>query len=215
MRDIKVITARAILPIQQVVPVRGFSPVSVLAMGDFLDKTSEVFYNGTQVDQYLIQSVNRLLIRVPDSQLGRPLTSIVVYSNVPTASSDASLAFGVQSPLKTASGIDRMVQSFLMVLMTTPGSDIFSKSSGGGLRSLVGRSNVSKASNVSSDIALAVERTKSEILREQAKFPSMPLDERLLSAALDTVSFDKESSTLFAKIALQNMLGQSAEVNLG
>lgn len=214
MRDIKVISAKAILPVRQVVPVRGFVPISVLVTGDSLDKTSEVFYNGAQVEQFLIQSSNRLLVRVPKDQIGRPLTSVVAYSSVPTQFSNASLSFAVPTPVRNVSGVDRMVQSFLLVLMTTPGSDIFSKGSGGGVRQFVGRST-SKGASASSDIALSVERTKSEILREQAKYPSIPLDERLLSAALDSVFFDKESSALYAKISLQNMLGQGAEVNIG
>jgi hypothetical protein len=215
VRDIKVITARALLPIRQVVPVRGFSPVSVLAVGDALDKTSEVFYNGVQADEFMVQSSNRLLIRVPDAQLGRPLTSVVAYSSVPTTFGNAALAFKVHTPVRSVSGVERMVQSFLLALLTTPGSDIFSKSSGGGLSSLIGKSSVTTGSAVSSDIALAIERTKSEILREQAKFPNMPLEERLMAAALDSVSFDKESSAMYAKISLQNMLGQGAEVSLG
>lgn len=215
MRDIKVISARAILPVRQVVPVRGFAPTSVMVSGDSFDVAAEVLYNGVQVEQFLVQSPNRLLVRVPDSQLGRPLTSVVVYADVPTTFGDASLSFKVPTPIRSVSGVGRMTQSFLLVLMTTPGSDIFSKDSGGGVRALIGKTANTKGSSVSSDIAMAVERAKSEILREQAKYPGIPLDERLMSAALDSVSFDKDSSTIFAKISLQNMLGQGAEVNLG
>lgn len=215
MRDIRIISARAILPVRQVVPVRGFSPTSVLVMGDAFDKTSEVFYNDVKVEQFLIQSTNRLLVRVPVSQLGRPLTSVVAYAEVATHFTDAALSFKVPTPVRALSGVERMTQAFLLVIMTTPGSDIFSKNSGGGIKALIGKTANTKGSSISSDIAMAVERTKAEILREQAKHPGIPLDERLMTASLDTVSFDKESSTIYAKISLQNMLGQGAEVNLG
>lgn len=102
-----------------------------------------------------------------------------------------------------------------MIFMSTPGSDIFNPTSGGGGAALVGRSTSSDGSSVASALAMAVDRTKNELMVQQSKYPGLPLSERLLSAYLESVSFDKASSTIYARVSLQNMLGNSAEVSIG
>lgn len=104
MRDLKIISARAVLPIRQVVPVRGFLPTSVLITGSDLDKTSELFYNGVQVDQFLVQAPDRVLARVPQSQVGRPLNTVLAYAAVPVVTADATIGFGISSPTRQTSG---------------------------------------------------------------------------------------------------------------
>lgn len=215
MKDFRVVTAKVFLKVHRVVPVRGFLPVSVMVLGEKFDRASEVTYNGVQATQFIIQAPNRMVVRVPDSQIKQPFTEIAVLSDVAVAQQDAAVSMAVPRPLKTIEGIERLVQSWLLIFMTTPGSDIFNVNSGGGARSIIGRSTDRDHTNVSASLALAIERTKNEMLRSQAKTPGLPLSERMLSCTLDRIYFDSKTSVLNAQVSLSNMLGRSAQVSLG
>lgn len=215
MKDFRVISAKALLTVNRIIPIREFLPVSVLVVGERLDLTSEVTYNGIQVDQYIIQAADRMIVRVPESQVMQPLREIAVMANVDVARKDAAVSMAVPRPLKTVEGIERLVQSWLLIFMTTPGSDIFTPDSGGGARSIIGRSTNRDHSNVSASLALAIERTKNELLRVQSKTPGLPLSEKMLSCTLDRIYFDSKTSVLNAQVSLSNMLGRSAQVSLG
>jgi hypothetical protein len=215
MKDFRVVSAKVLLNVSRVVPIRNFLPVSILVVGEQLDKTSEVTYNGIQVEQFIVQAKDRMIVRVPDAQVKRPLRELAVMADVNVAQADAVVTLSLPRPLKMVEGIDRLVQSWMLVFMTTPGSDIFTPNSGGGARSIIGRSTDRAHANVSASLALAIERTKNEILKSQAKTPGLPLSERMLSCTLDRIYFDSKTSVLNAQVSLSNMLGRSAQVSLG
>jgi hypothetical protein len=215
MRDIRVINARVTLPIFSIAPIRGFYPPALLAVGTELSRTESVEVNDIVVDEFSSTAVDRLVVRIPDSQVGRPITSIRAYASASATQEDAVLEFALLRPVRAVSGIDRLVQQWLLIYMSTPGSDIFDKTSGGGGRSLIGKSTDRQADSVAADLALAINRTNSELIRKQAAYPNLPVAERLLSSTLENVSYDKSTSIIYARVALQNMAGQLAEVSLG
>lgn len=214
MIDLKVVSSKRILPIHQVAPIRGFNPPSVLVRGEDLDKTVEAYFNGILVEEFAVQSPTRLVIKIPTSQVGKKMDSIAAYSTTSVSRQSSALSMELGQAVKTVGGIDRLVQSWLMVFMTTPGSDIFSPGSGGGGKSLVGRVTDRTGKGVSADLAMAVERTKSELVRLQAKNTRLPLAEKLLSCAIEQVNFDPNTSTLSARVSIQNVLGEQANVSL-
>lgn len=215
MKDLRIVTAKVILTVYSVSPIRGFLPLSIVAIGKRLDLATEVLYNGVTADEFVVSSSTRLIIRIPPSQVGRAFTDLKVLAPVSAAQQEASLSFGIQRPAKTLSGIDRLVQSWVMVFFTTPGSDVFDPESGGGAKSLIGKTTDRAGKNISADLAMAVERTKQELLRLQSRNQNIPPSEKLLSSSLDTVQFDSDTTVLSARINIQNMLGDAAEVSLG
>src|SRR5688572_5972892 len=139
MIDLRVVNAKAILRSFSVQPIRGFVPTSVLVTGEKFDRATEIQYNGVQADEFAIVSSTRIIVRVPSSQLGKTFRDIKVLSPVSAAKQDAVISLELTSPPKTISGIDRLVQNWVIIFLTTPGTDIFSPNSGGGGASIIGR----------------------------------------------------------------------------
>ncbi len=215
MRDFRIVSARVQLKVVSIAPIRGFLPQSIAVVGEDLDKTSEVRYNGIQAEEFVVQTPSRMIVKVPRSQIGKPFSDLRVLSTVALSKKSAVLNLGLDRPLRTVSGIDRLIQSWVLVFMTTPGSDIFSPSSGGGGISLVGRSTDRTGKGVTADLAMGIEKTKQELLRLQASNQSIPPSERLMTTSLDVVEFDERTTVLSARVNIQNMLGDVAEVSLG
>lgn len=214
MKDFCVVSAKTLLRITSVSPIRGFLPPSIIVLGDRLDHTKEVLFNGIEAKEFIIASPSRLIVRIPQSQVGKELRSIKALSTVSLAQASSELVLEVARPVHVVEGVDRLVQSWLLVFMTNPGSDIFHPQSGGGGRAIVGRITDRRHKSVAADLALAIERTKSELLSSQARGRNLPLNERLLSSDLESLSFDEATGVLSASVSIKNMLGDQAEVAL-
>lgn len=213
MIDFRLIKVRSILSVNAYQPLRNFSPPSVMVSGLNLDKTDEVVFNNVPTREFVVVSPSRIIFRIPPEQVNKPLTSLVLYGIAPGITPAGNIAFDVGRAAKI-DGLDRLVQSFLLILMTTPGSDAFNLSSGGGAKSLIGKATDTAGKSAAADLSVAVARTKTELLATQAKDRRIPQSERLLSASLTNVSFNPDTTTLFATIEIRNVLGNSAQFNL-
>lgn len=214
MKDFRIVHAKAVLKVHSVSPIRGFQPPSILVIGDRLDRTQEVTFNGIQALEFVISSPSRLIVRIPPSQVGKELEDLQVLSSVSATKLDSIMTFELSKPPKTVEGIDRLVQAWLMIWGTTPGSDLFNPSSGGGGMSIVGRSTDRSGKNVAADLAQSIDRTRVELLRIQASNPRIPPSERLLSSDLQEVRFDPDSSVLSARVSIKNILSEDAEISI-
>jgi hypothetical protein len=214
MRDFRIAQAKSILTVTSVAPVRGFYPPSVVAVGKNLNTTNQVFYNGVEATDFMISSSTRILVKLPPSQVGKAFTDIKVLSNTPVSTQDAFISLGLDRPAKTLQGLDRLIQAWLMLFMTTPGSDLFDPTQGGGVRGILGRNTDGQGNGIAADLAQAIERTNSQLLALQAQNRRIPPSERLLSASLTSISFDDQTSSLYAQVQLVNALGQNASVTV-
>lgn len=215
MRDFKVVSAKAILQVNAVTPVRGFSPPSIAVRGESLAKATEIYFNDIRVSEFLVLGTDRLLVKIPESQVGKQLLSLRVLADAFLTRSDSVLELALPRPLGFVQGLERLVQTFILVFQTTPGSDIFEPNSGGGARSLIGKNTDRRGKTAAADLVLALDRTKNEILQFQAKAANIPMSEKLLSVDLQSVNFVAEETALNARISLSNMLGNQAEVSVG
>lgn len=215
MKDLRVIKARVTLIVRSVTPVRGFSPPAMLVVGENLNRAESVEINGITAEEFSIMAVNRLVVRIPESQRGQPLVSVRVFSETTADAGDAIFDFGVSRPVRDIEGMDRLVQQWLLLFMSSPGSDIFDQTSGGGGRQIVGGPVDASHNSAASDLAMAVARTNAELLRKQSGSMGLPAEERLLSSSLDSVAFDPNTTTLYGQVSIQNMAGQSANLSLG
>lgn len=213
MIDFRVTYARAVLPFNHVRPVRDFHPPSIVVIGERLNLAEEVVYNGVEAEEFMISSPTMLVIRIPESQVGKDLTELRIFTTPKSVVGDASVRLGLPTPVQKVTGVDRLVQQFLMVFLSTPGSDVFSLNSGGGALSLIGKTTDRMHTSVAADLAQAVERTNSELLRLQGKSTRIPPSERLLSATLDSVKYDPDTTVVSAKVSIRNMLGEEALVS--
>jgi hypothetical protein len=112
-------------------------------------------------------------------------------------------------------GLLKLVQFFLKVLFTTPGQDVFSQQIGGGaLRNLGETFGAGEGGKILSDFVVAVDTTKRQIIALQSRNPSLPRDERLLSARVISSAFDQKSLSLIISIDIASQAGRSATANV-
>ena len=209
MKDFRITHARAFLQVTSAQPIRGFSPASILIGGPKLLQATGILYNDIEVDEFAIVSPVSIIVRIPVSQVGKEFRSLSVFAAADVDSrSVLSLAVARN---KSIQGMDRLIQSWLMILYTTPGSSVFSKGSGGGIRALIGSVQSAKNPGVAADLAQAIERTNSELTKLQSR-RTIPLEEKLLTATLEGVNFDSSTGTAYAKVSLQNAAGKNAQV---
>jgi hypothetical protein len=214
MKDFRIVHAKSILKVHSVAPIRGFLPPSVVVVGERLDRTREVLYNGLQANEFIVSSASRLIVRIPESQVGKELSDLQVLSSVSLTRLDTLISLELSKPPKQVEGIDRLIQAWLMIFYTTPGSDIFNPSSGGGVQTLIGRSTDRTGKNVAADLVEAIDRTRQELLRIQTGNARIPPSERLLSAELQGIQFDPNSTLLSARVSIRNVLSESAEISI-
>lgn len=214
MKDFGVVTARTILTVTAVAPIRDFLPPSLMVLGEKLNSASEILFNGVEVPEFVVASSSRLIVRIPDSQIGRELRSLRVFAKIPIPQTKAGLSLEISRPVRAISGVSRLVQAWLIIFFTNPGSDIFSPQSGGGGRAILGRTTDRNHKSAAADLALSIERTKTELLTLQTRSRNLPLSEKLLSSGLESISFDQATGFLLASVSIQNMLGDQAEVAL-
>lgn len=214
MRDFRIVQAKVLLNVYSVVPIRGFQPPSIAVIGDKMNLAKEVLYNGIQAPEFSISAPNRLVVKLPVSQVGKALNELQVISSTALTKASAAISFGLGKPPQTLLGMDRLVQSWIMIFFSTPGSDMFNKSSGGGAKALVGRVTNKSGKNVAADLAQAVERTRTELLRVQGLNLKIPPSERLLSSEISSIQFDDRNTILSGRVELRNAVGQRAEVTV-
>jgi hypothetical protein len=111
-------------------------------------------------------------------------------------------------------GIFKVIQIFILVLLKTPGTDIFSPDSGGDLRKIVSRPVGERLVNTRrGEIGLSVSRTEDQILESQTGV-TLPPEERLQSATLRTAEFDFENQAWNIVVRLVTDAGGAADVLL-
>lgn len=215
MIDIKILVIRDILPISTVELANGVSPLSLIITGDHLDQADQVLINDIEATEFAVLSSNRLLVKIPSSELSGSIRKVVVIATIPSTNRRSALHFEVGSSLKSIKGLEKLIQAFCKLLIQTPGSDRFRPDEGGGLLKLVGRS-VSKGgvNNLQASIVGAVSRTRDQFLARQGSNSRIPSDERLLTVITESVGFDPSTTTLSARISLSAVSGKLAVANL-
>jgi len=117
------------------------------------------------------------------------------------------------NPLKKQ-GIFKLMQLFLLTLLKTPGSDMFSPGTGGGLKRLIGRPVSESLINTRrGEISLAVSQTEDQMWEAQVN-GAFPPDERLQSASLREATYDFGTLTWSITMRLVSDAGSAADVLL-
>lgn len=199
MSDFSAIQYTKLIPINSV----GIHTSSTLFIdGDDVTETTTVFINGTSTKEFVIVSPTRLLVDIPQSQIGNAISTISVAGSSGTV---GSLSFSLTS--KTAMTDSRyVVQRFFNTLLSDPGSDVFSPSSGVGILSRIG---VVDFEDVEVFITSAIKRAE-EITIERQK-PEIADSKTLTMVNIINVSYS--INTLTASVSLQFVLGNGTTVN--
>lgn len=215
MIDIKIITIKDILPVNRVIFVPDFSPLSIRIEGNSLLQANEVLINDINAPEFMVISNNALVAQVPTSQTNSRLYSVTVLATKPSVDRSSVLHLDAGKTIASLKGIEKLVQYFAKILLQNPGSDIFNPTEGGGILGLVGRTVSKKDSDsLSAALVSAVNQTRDQIIAKQAKLIRIPADERLLRADTQGVGFNPNTTTLAARISVGAVSGRDAVANL-
>lgn len=211
-QDVRIIRYERKVPVDTVARRTDFAyPVLELTGGPFTAVTS-VRINGIPSPEYVVMSEKSLLVQTPPSQVNTPLDSLVVISETLVPGTEAPVRMIVGTGGDVAEGMVRLVQNFIRLLLTTPGSDIFRPSAGGNLQALIGSVTDRSGVALRAQVSQAVTRTLTQLLREQS--PTLPPEDRYQSATVLDVQFSPSTATLSVQIRLQNMAGDSADAGV-
>jgi hypothetical protein len=175
----------------------------------------EVLINDVPSPDVVIVSKTRLLAQVPDMLKNDTLTSITVVSNKLTVTAKSLIKFRLGKTPSKVSGILRLIQVFLKILFTTPGTDIFSPRVGGNALKDIGLTfGQDQGGGIVSNFVIAVGSTQRQIQAIQARDPSIPRDERLLSATVTRAGYNRAEAALIVSVELTSHAGRAATANV-
>jgi hypothetical protein len=190
-------------------------PRVVDVLGSDFRSVDEVLINKIASPSVVVVSKTRLVAQVPDSLLDQRILSVTVLSRRLTLSAKSVLRFRIGQTPGKVSGVLRLVQKFLKLLLTTPGSDIFNRQAGGGALRGVGQTfGIEEGNNILNNLVIAIDTTSRQIVAMQSRNPSLPREERLLSAKILRAGFNKEEGALDVAVEITNQAGSAATANL-
>lgn len=213
MVDLQVIFPQEVIQLTSVRTLPG-SPRSIDVLGKDFRAIDEVRINDLLSPNVVVVSRTRLIAEVP-AGVGGLVETVMVTSRQLTVTAKSLIQLKLGRVTQKVSGILRLVQLFLKILFTTPGTDIFNQRLGGGaLKNLGATFSRSQSGGIISDFVLAVEATGRQIIALQARDPSVPRDERLLSAKVTSASFSQQELGLFVSVEINSQAGRSALANI-
>jgi len=214
--DLQVIYPQDSVPLSNVRILSGFTPTSVLVEGEDFRAVDEVWINENLAPNWTVLNPHVLVAQVPATQVGRTIASLEVLSNRLVVGPESLLKFKIVRGGRRVGGIMRLVQLFVKVLLTTPGTDIFSPQSGGGLMTKVGQqvSLHDGGKEVIGDLVLCCAAATKQIVSVQAKDPTIPSVERLLAANVENAVFDRAGLGVRANIQLISHSGVRGYANM-
>lgn len=215
--DIQVVQPQETVRLENIDVTRVGDLWSVRVKGEDFRAVDGVLVNDMEVPDFIVASQHELIAQLPDSMQQSPeVRSVQVLSTSFTVTRRSLMRFRIGSTPGRVRGTLRLVQRFLKVLFTTPGSDIFNPSVGGGARSRVGATyGKNGGAGLVTEFVIAVDRTQRQMLAAQSRDQRSPRDERLMAANVTGSSFDKVSGALFITVELANQAGRVVPVNVG
>lgn len=213
--DFQTCFPQELVRVSQVTNVPGAAIRTLDILGDDFRSVDDVLMNEVVSPSVVVLSKTRLLAEVPDALKGSSITSISVLSRRLVITPRSYIRFRIGASASKTSGILRLMQLFLKVLFTTPGTDIFSPKTGGGALVHLGQSvGIEQGSDVTSSLVISVDATARQLVQIQGRNQATPLDERLLSAKVASAGFNKNETALVASIELLSMAGNAAVARL-
>lgn len=212
--DIQFIQFNDSLDINSAREIPELTPRSLEIVGLDFSSAIKVLINQAASPSFIIMNPNKIVAQVPNEYGDAVISDIVIVSSNFTASLRSLVSYEFGSSPKKISGLQVLMQTFIKVLMTTPGYDSFVQSIGGGVSKVVGTRSSHAGGPIISAVAAGVSQAADQIRAIQARTPRLADDERLVSATLDSLRFDPTSSTLKARVELYTQAGQLAVGNL-
>lgn len=215
MYDLQFVFPQEIVSLTSVRIAPGVSPRTLDVVGEDFRAVDEVLINDNISPNVVVASKTRLFAEVPAIVGANAIQTVAVVSRQLRLNARSLIRFRIGRMPSKVNGILRLMQIYLKILFTTPGSDIFSQNIGGDALRNVGRTfSKNQSGGIVSDFHLAVEATNRQIITVQGKDPNLPRDERLLSARVLSSHFSQAEAALYVSIEINSQAGRSAIANL-
>lgn len=211
MFGIQLIRLLDVLKVNSVRNAPGVSPRSLIIEGEDFRSVETVLINGTAAPEFVAYSKTQLIAEVPELYRNETITEVSVLSSSLTFTKRSLVSFTFGTRPKKLSGVLRLMQTFLRILLRSPGSNVFHRRSGGGLLLRIG-DNIS--TRAAADIAIAINSTKTYLIGVQTAERNIPPPERLLNAEIAGLTIDPQNTTIAVTIILTNHSGQRAAATL-
>ncbi len=208
--DIQIIRLLDVLTVTRVEEAVGVTPRSVVIYGDDFASVESVFLNGFPSPEFVVFRDDRIIAQVPAETLLAPITDIFVLSKQLTLTQRSLVEFTFGTRPEKTSGIFKLMQTFVRLLIRTPGSNVFHRRGGGGLFQKIG-STIGAGANrdrAAADATVAVSLTRQHIINIQTPERNITPSERLLSASVSALDVDPQNGTLTMSIDLVSHSGQ-------
>ena len=215
MADLQVAYLRDVMPVTRIEPVDTSVP-SIRILGRHMSSATVVLINGLESPLFIPISDSEVIAEIPTSIVNDLIRSVAVLSNRMGTAERAVLVFRLGGASSKVSGIQRLVQRYVLMLLTSPGSALLNPTLGGGLLKFVGKAmgGVSTNDRIAATVQQSVTKAAEDIRKIQATSSGLTAAEKLVSAQLAGVQFDARTTTLAIRVIVDSAAGRSALANL-
>ena len=178
-------------------------PIVLDIRGKNFDRVAAVVLNGVEL-QYIPVTPSRLYAVMPDNMVGQTIRSLNVITDRDSFTNTSLYSFELGSPAPY-SGTEKLVFQFIKVLMTTPGTDLFDRSLGGGMRTIAGKA-VRDSQSLLAQVIATILNVAEQIRQRDAKL-DLPPEETLQSVEIISADFakgDPTSVSVFIRVRSQS-----------
>ncbi len=215
MIDIQVVRLSDVLPVTSIERVPGVSPRTVRLRGRDFRNVESVYLNGSVSPEFVVLSQGELLAQVPADQVQVAIHEAYVLSTRLTFTKRSIVEMSVGVRPQAVSGTLALIQTFVRILLRTPGTNVFRRTLGGGLYQNVGKVLSTNARDrVGAEVAVAVARTRQAIIASQTPDRRIPPEERLLSADIIGLELSPREGTLYMSVSVTSHAGTTAAATL-
>ena len=215
MMDLLVVHPKEVISLSKVTEVGQGLPRVFELVGEDFRAADKVYFNGDESPSFVILGKKKLLAQVPVQLTYERIVSAEVLSNKLTLSSRSRLQLTLGTAPRMVTGMLRLLQLFLKILLTSPGTDAFSPRIGGGFGRIIGAPVEQRAAGgLVADAVASIKQAEEQVKAVQAGNRQIPLAERLLSAQVESTGYNKTEQLLQIKVILRNMAGQVGLANV-
>ena len=214
MKELSVTSVRASLPIKGKITILSKDPIILAIYGEKFQQARFVFINDIELSTFNIISNTQIQITVPSILPLDQIKTISVLSELFVLDKTNLIYFDLGNTIKSLTGIQKLVQQFIKLLLQSPGTNLFNKDAGGGLLSMIGKNTDGLTQPITSDIVDAVNRTNNYIIAKQSRNKRIPLDERLMDVSVNGISVGSDKVSVSVNLLLTNMTGRSYSASL-
>jgi hypothetical protein len=213
--DLQVTYLRDVLPVDSADEIPGMVPRTLDVRGPNFRNVVKIEINEEEAPNFVVMTKHRVMVQVPESQEKEIIRTLAVLSRDFTKTVSSQEKFEFTNHPQKISGLKKLIQTFLLYLLRTPGTDAWYQKSGGGVQKLVGAHfSRSNAGGVTAAFTTAVSRTRSQIISLQASNPRLTSSEKLGSVTVLSAVFNAQQTALLARVELTSQSGQRAIVGL-